>query len=103
MADLDGAQLVVEGQGGKGKNSDQGGEGEAAEDHLNNSSETGFWPGVEPGSHLGEVGDARQHGGLAVAVDHHRARQFAGPGRIDLITQAFVEAVGEAKTLAAAE
>src|ERR1700704_4708368 len=103
MADLDGAELVVERQRGKGKNGDQGGEGEAAEDHLNNSSETGFGPGVEPGSHLGEGGGAGEDGGLAVAVDHHRARQFACPGRVDLVTQAFVEAVGEAKTLAAAE
>ena len=59
--------------------------------------------GVEPLADLGEVGDARQHRRLAVAIDHHGARQLAGPGRIDLVAQALVEAVGEGPALGLVE
>src|SRR2546426_10276 len=58
---------------------------------------------AEPGAPLVEVGDTRQHGHGSVAGDQHRARQLAGPGAVDLVTQAFVEAIGEGPALGVGE
>ena len=69
----------------KGEESERGGKDKAAGDHGNISSMTGFGMSIEPCLDRGEVGDARQDFGLAVAIDHHGARQLARPGGVDLV------------------